>query len=307
VYSKDPEPTLEVQGIENNRVIQSSNIDLSGVFTPSDFTVYINGEKIDSSDGSFGYSYPLQVGENKIVVKVSNFKSTQEEITIIRELSPEEIAQQEAERQKLEEEKKLAEEIKKQKEKERFEEEQRLVEEKKRQEAEAAKLAEETAQQEAENKRIEEEEERVEEARKQEIQDERALLDTRRGNNLQSAKTAQALVDITEAVSPGYYFDAYISIDASEENNEKYDLGGDETEYRNSVDWVVLSIVLDSEIWNTYSEDSKKDLVASWIKIMQNQYIKGNGMITVSNSSRKVAEGNWLAKEYGKEPDIELK
>jgi hypothetical protein len=141
----------------------------------------------------------------------------------------------------------------------------------------------------------------------QELQDERTSFDSKRGNNLESAKTAQALVDITETVSPGYYFDVYISTDADDINNKKYELGGDETEYKNSVDWVMLSIVLDSEIWNTYSDDSKKDLVASWIKIMQNNYIKGNGMITVSNSSRKVAEGNWLAKEYGKEPDIELK
>ena len=141
----------------------------------------------------------------------------------------------------------------------------------------------------------------------QELQDQRSSFDDKRGNNLQAAKTAQALVDISKTVSPGYSFDVFINADAGEIDNKKYELGGDEVEYKNSVDWVVLSIVIDSEIWNTYSDDSKKDLVASWIKIMQNEYINGNGMITVSNDSRKVAEGNWLAKEYGKEPDIELK
>lgn len=141
----------------------------------------------------------------------------------------------------------------------------------------------------------------------QELQDKRASFDSKRGNNLQSAKTAQALVDISETVSPGYSFDVFINADAGEVDNKKYELGGDEAEYKNSVDWVVLSIVLDSEIWNTYPEVSKKDLVSSWIKIMQNQYANGSGMITVSNSSRKVVEGSWSAKKYGRDPKIELK
>ena len=141
----------------------------------------------------------------------------------------------------------------------------------------------------------------------QELQDERSSFDDKRGNNLQSAKTAQTLVDLSKTVAPGYSFDVYINADAGEVENKKYELGGNETEYKNNVDWVVLSIVIDSDLWNTYSEDSKKDLVASWITIMQNEYPSGSGMVTVSNSSRKVVEGSWIPAEYNSEPKIELK
>lgn len=109
-YNKDPQPTLELQGVENNQVIQSPNFNLTGKFGPENFSVYINGEKIDSSNGNFNYNYPLEIGENRITVKVSNFKSVEKELTLIREFSPKEIAQQEAEKQRLEEEQRKREE-----------------------------------------------------------------------------------------------------------------------------------------------------------------------------------------------------
>lgn len=141
----------------------------------------------------------------------------------------------------------------------------------------------------------------------QELQDQRTTFDSKRGNNAQAAKTAQALVDIAKTVVPGSSFDAYINLDADEADQKKYDLGGDEAEYKASIDWMVLSVVIDSSLWNTSTEDGKKDLIASWIKTMQKEYQNSGGMITVSNDSRKVAEGTWSAGKYGTEPNIELK
>jgi len=141
----------------------------------------------------------------------------------------------------------------------------------------------------------------------QDLQDQRKSFDDKRGNNAQAARTAQALVDIAKTVSPVSSFDAFLKLDASEADVKKYELGGDEAAYKNNVDWMLLSVVIDSSMWNSASEDSKKDLVSSWIKTMQREYENSGGMITVSNDSRKVAEGTWSAGKYGVEPKIELK
>lgn len=139
------------------------------------------------------------------------------------------------------------------------------------------------------------------------LQNERKSFNDKRGNNYQAARTAQALADIFKTVAPTSSFDVFINLDADETDQKKYELGGDEAEYKASVDWVVLSVVIDSQLWNSSTDDGKKDLVASWIKIMQNEYENSGGMITVSNDSRKVAEGTWSAGKYGSEPKIELK
>lgn len=141
----------------------------------------------------------------------------------------------------------------------------------------------------------------------QELQDQRKTFNDKRGNNYQAARTAQAIADIFKTVAPASSFDVFINLDADEADQKKYELGGDEAEYKASVDWVVLSVVIDNSTWNASTDDTKKDLVASWIKIMQNEYSESGGMITVSNDSRKVAEGTWLAGKYGSEPKIELK
>lgn len=121
------------------------------------------------------------------------------------------------------------------------------------------------------------------------------------------AELLQKIEPYLKTVAPTSSFDVFINLDADEADQKKYELGGDEAEYKASVDWVVLSVVIDSQLWNKSTDDSKKDLVASWIKAMQNEYSESGGMITVSNDSRKVAEGTWSAGKYGSEPKIELK
>lgn len=103
-YSTDPEPNLTLESVENNQVIKSNAIDLKGRFEPANFSVYINDKKIDANNGSFSYKQPLEIGENKIEIRVANFKSVEKELTIIRELTEEELAQQNKKEEELVEE-----------------------------------------------------------------------------------------------------------------------------------------------------------------------------------------------------------
>ena len=140
----------------------------------------------------------------------------------------------------------------------------------------------------------------------QEIQDERSSFDDKRGSTAEAAKTAQALIDLARITSPDTTFDVYIRTEADEADLRRYELGGNEQEYKNSISFAGVSIVIDSDVWSASTEDRKKNLVASWIKIMQNQYPNASGWLKVNNALRDVAEANWLKAEYGKSPDIKL-
>lgn len=141
----------------------------------------------------------------------------------------------------------------------------------------------------------------------QKLHDERKNYDTQRGSNAEAAKTAQALVDLAQAASPGTSFDAYVRFDAPDKATKKYELGGDAQEFRNEVGFVSLTIVIDSGIWSSANEDQKKNLIASWAKIMQNEYPNAGGWMKVTNGLRDVAEANWLTAKYNRSPDIKLK
>ena len=140
----------------------------------------------------------------------------------------------------------------------------------------------------------------------QELQDERSSFDDKRGSTAEAAKTAQALIDLAELASPDTAFDVYIRTEADEVDLKRYELGGDEQEYKNSVSFAGVSIVIDSDVWSASTEDQKKNLIASWVKLMQNQYPNAGGWMKINNGLRDVAEANWLKAEYGKSPDIKL-
>ncbi len=141
----------------------------------------------------------------------------------------------------------------------------------------------------------------------QELHDERKDYDTKRGSNADAARTAQALIDLAQAASPGTDFDAYIRLEAPDKANKKYEMGGDAQEFKNEVSFVGLTIVIDSGVWSSANEDQKKNLIASWSKIMQNQYPNAGGWMKVTNGLRDVAEANWLTAKYNRSPEIKLK
>lgn len=140
----------------------------------------------------------------------------------------------------------------------------------------------------------------------QQLLNERKTYDTQRGNNLEAANTAQALVDLVQTVSPSNDFDAYIRLEAPDKEAKKYELGGDAQEYRNAVSFVGLTIVIDSSMWSSANDDQKKNLIASWAKMMEKQYPNAGGWMKVTNGLRDVAEANWLGLKYDK-LEIELK
>lgn len=140
----------------------------------------------------------------------------------------------------------------------------------------------------------------------QELQDQRSSFDDKRGSNAEAAKTAQALIDLAQTASPDTAFDAYIRTEVDEADLKRYELGGDEQEFKESISFAGASIVIDSDVWSVSTDDQKKNLIASWVKIMQNQYPTASGWMKINNGVRDVAEANWLKAEYGKSPDIKL-
>lgn len=141
----------------------------------------------------------------------------------------------------------------------------------------------------------------------QELQEQRSSFDEKRGNNAQSAETAQALIDLAESASPDSFFDVYVKTEVDEEDLKKFEIGGDKQEFKDSVSFVGVTIVLDSKIWGSSTEDQKKNLLASWAKIFQNEYNNAGGWLSLNNGIRDVAEVTWMRSEFGKDPEIKLK
>ena len=141
----------------------------------------------------------------------------------------------------------------------------------------------------------------------QELRDQRKSFDEKKGNNAQSAETAQALMDLSEAASPDSFFDVYVKTEVSDKDLKKFEEGGDKNEFKNKVSFVGVNIVIDSKIWSNSSEDQKKNLLASWSKIFQNEYSNAGGWLSLNNGIRDVAEVTWMKAEYGKSPEIKLK
>ncbi len=141
----------------------------------------------------------------------------------------------------------------------------------------------------------------------QEQHEKRKNYDTKRGNNFEAANTAQALVDLVDSVTPSANFDAYIRLETNDKATKAFELGGELQEYKNSVNFVALNVVISSSIWSSASDDQKKDLVASWVKIMQKQYPKAGGWLKVTNGVRDLAEATWLDSSMGRNPEVKLK
>lgn len=131
--------------------------------------------------------------------------------------------------------------------------------------------------------------------------------DEKRGSNHLAAKVALALVDLTKEASPSTFFDVYIKTEVSDNALKKYQDGGSEDDFRQANSFVGVTVVIDSQFWSAYTDSQKKDLLASWAKIMQKEFPKAGGYLTVNNKLRDVAEITWLEASYGQDPQIELK
>lgn len=131
--------------------------------------------------------------------------------------------------------------------------------------------------------------------------------DEKRGSNHLAAKVAQALVDLTKEASPSTFFDAYIKTEVSDKALKRYQEGGNEDDFRQANSFVGVTVVIDSQFWSAYTDSQKKDLLASWARIMQKEFPKAGGYLTVNNKLRDVAEITWLEAAYGQDPQIELK
>lgn len=91
-YAKDVEPHLSISEPTSATSVKAQQIDIKGTYDPSDRKVWINGNEITASNGSFETTYQLKEGENKIEVTAGNWKRARVNLTITRELTDEEIA-----------------------------------------------------------------------------------------------------------------------------------------------------------------------------------------------------------------------
>ncbi len=86
-YANDPEPHLVVSEPEANLTTQEQEITIKGTYNPQDRKVWINGDKINASNGSFESKYQLKNGENKIEVSAGDWKRAKVLLNIKRELT----------------------------------------------------------------------------------------------------------------------------------------------------------------------------------------------------------------------------
>lgn len=92
IYAKDLEPHLTVSEPSGNTKVQAKQITLKGNYDPPDRVVWVNSKRVPSTNGSFEAVYDLQEGENKIDVTAGKWKRAHVYLTVIRELTAEEIA-----------------------------------------------------------------------------------------------------------------------------------------------------------------------------------------------------------------------
>jgi len=308
-YFTDETPSLRITEPTQDQVIKGATVVIKGEYQPSDRTVWINGEKIPAANGSFEFSYDLAMGENRLEIEAGNWKRAEQKLALTRELSDEEVAEQqhiEAEREEQEKQEQEA---------------QLAQQEAERQAEEAQKTGEQTAEQRArekERRRQAEEEQtksqaeadaqkQAEESEKQKLIAERANFNDQRGNNAEAAGTAEGFITIMTNFSnlEEDQINMGLRLDASDEANSAYAAGGELDEYRNQVRSARLFIDIANAVWTFTPDSSKKDLVVSWVNGLKTLYPNAVPNVEVSNGIRTVATGSWSL--WGGEAKVELK
>lgn len=114
-----------------------------------------------------------------------------------------------------------------------------------------------------------------------------------------AAKYAQDIMNTANKAVPNTLLDSYMEL--SPEDTK----GKTEEEYKKDVISAFLTIRINNSYWASFDDDSKKDVVASFVVAVGNIFPNGYPHIYVNNGIRTVAEGeyNWLKTE----PKITLK
>ena len=197
-YYRDETPSLQITGPTQGQVIKNSTVVIKGEYQPSDRKVWINDKQINTSNGSFEFTYNLVVGINRLKIEAGNWKKTEQTLTITRELSDEEVAQrQRIEARRLEQKKQ--------------EKETRLIkeeEERQRQAEEQRKAEEETTRQQAQ-----------EEAIKQQAQEEQTKAQAE-ANNLQKTEATPETDKISED-TPNKVDNIYLKLNVWDDTQEQ--------------------------------------------------------------------------------------
>lgn len=125
------------------------------------------------------------------------------------------------------------------------------------------------------------------------------IFDKNMGNNYVAAKYAQDIMNTANKAVPNFILDSYLELSPEDLN------GQNEETYKGKVMSAFLTISVNNLLWNQMDDNSKKDIVGSFVVSVGNIFSGGYPHITVSNGIRTVATGeyDWLKTE----PKITLK
>ncbi|MFH0943196.1 MAG: hypothetical protein V1810_03420 [Candidatus Beckwithbacteria bacterium] len=124
-------------------------------------------------------------------------------------------------------------------------------------------------------------------------------FDKNMGNNYVAAKYAQDIMNTTNKAVPNFILDSYLELSPENMNSQE------EETYKKKVSSAFLTVSVNNLFWNQMNDNSKKDVVGSFVVSVGNIFPGGYPHITVSNGIRTVATGeyNWLKTE----PKVTLK
>ncbi|MBU2567677.1 MAG: hypothetical protein KJ967_02730 [Elusimicrobia bacterium] len=119
------------------------------------------------------------------------------------------------------------------------------------------------------------------------------------GNNYVAAKYAQDIMNTANKAVPNFILDSYLELSPEDIKDQ------DEETYKKKVSSAFLTVSVNNLFWNQMNDNSKKDVVGSFVVSVGNIFPGGYPHITVSNGIRTVATGeyNWLKTE----PKVTLK
>ncbi len=132
----------------------------------------------------------------------------------------------------------------------------------------------------------------------------RQYFDVKFGNNANASLNAQTMMADFQDSIPGVGVDMYITIIATDSVENDYINGGEIDVYKSNLTSVFLMVIINDIYWNSITDTDKKDLVAYFVKYLENEYPNKPVRVEINNGARTVADGK--TSLFGDDPKIEL-
>lgn len=127
-------------------------------------------------------------------------------------------------------------------------------------------------------------------AETQKLSTERKKFDSKMGNNAEAAATAKGFLSGFKEIGVTA---VTVKLDASQNAEDYYSLGGDLKIYRSKVTAATVAVFVKSSTWELAPDGLKKDLVTTLVDGLQTMYPNTSPKVLVTNGIRTVAESSW--------------